>query len=250
MTALAAPTSAPFANQSPRAKTPWRWSQTWRNVLFLHWEVAEKQLAELLPTELEPDRWRGTTWVSAVAFHLARVQLRGLPPVPFCTDFLELNLRTYVRYRGEPGIYFLSMHADSRIAVAAARTLTPLPYRYAPLSHQAQRPGWRWRCGGRGTSEPVLLDAYYEERGAAATLCEGSLDAWLLERYAAFVPDRRGGLNRMVCDHAPWQVQTVACDIAQVCAEPAIGIPLDRLAALGHFASGVEARIGSFERLG
>jgi uncharacterized protein len=249
MTALAAPSSAPDACRDARRETAWRWWQTWRNLLFLHWEVAEEQLRKRLPDGLELDHWHGTAWVSAVAFHLARVQLRGLPPIPFCTNFLEFNLRTYVRYRGEPGICFLSMHADSRLAGAAARALTPLPYRYAPLSCQPVGLGWRWRCVGHGSSRPAL-DVYYEARGNAATLRDGSLDAWLLERYAAFVPAGHGRLVRMVCHHPPWQVHEINHEIAQVRAESAIGITLHSAPSLGHFSSGVEAQIGSFEPLG
>jgi Uncharacterized conserved protein len=249
MTALAAPSSAPAAYRDARRETAWRWSQTWRNLLFLHWEVAEEQLRKRLPEGLELDCWHGTAWVSAVAFHLARVQLRGLPSIPFCTDFLELNLRTYVRYRGEPGICFLSMHADSRLAVAAARALTPLPYSYAPLSCRPEGLGWRWQCGERGPSGRPLLDGYYEARGNAATLREGSLDAWLLERYTAFVPACRGRLVRMVCHHPAWQVREVTHEIANVHTESAIGIPLNAAPSLGHCSSGVEALLGPFEPL-
>src|SRR5262245_26227821 len=64
MTALAAPMSAPVSDNRPGQANRYQWSQTWRNVLFLHWEVPAGRLAELLPAELELDRWSGTTWVS------------------------------------------------------------------------------------------------------------------------------------------------------------------------------------------
>jgi uncharacterized protein YqjF (DUF2071 family) len=215
----------------------------------MHWEVDDCRLRELLPGALEIDRWDGASWVSAVAFRLAKVQLRGLPAIPLCTDFLELNLRTYVRYRGEPGISFLSMHADSRVAVAAARWLTPLPYRYAPMTCRNERSQWHWRCGGGSATQPVLLDGRFEQLGAEAQAVENSLDDWLVERYAAFVPDRRGRLHRMVCEHAPWELSPVACDIARVGSESAFGLPLSPAPELCHFASKVESRIGPFEPL-
>jgi len=218
-------------------------------VLFLHWDVADRRLRELVPGALELDRWQGSVWVSAIAFRLAKVQLRGLPPIPLCTDFLELNLRTYVRYRGQLGIYFLSMHADSRVAVAAARWLTPLPYRFAPMTCRNERKGWHLRCGGNSANWPVLLDGHFEEWGAAACANENSLDAWLVERYAAFVPDRRGRLHRMVCEHAPWVVSSVICDITRVGCEPAIGLLLGTTPSLCHLSTGVESLIGPFEPL-
>jgi hypothetical protein len=223
--------------------------QSWQNVLFLHWEVGDFRLRVLVPGALELDRWHGSAWVSAVAFRLAKLQLRGLPPIPLCTDFLELNLRTYVQYRGEPGIYFLSMHADSRVAVSAARWLTPLPYRYAPMTCRNERNEWRWRCGAGSATQPVLLDGLFEPQGDMARADANSLDAWLVERYAAFVPDRGGRLHRMVCEHAPWELSPVACDITRVGFESAVRLPLSLVPVLAHFSSRLEARIGRFEPL-
>src|SRR5262245_57214084 len=60
----------------------WTWSQSWRDVLFLHWEVDDRPLLAHLPAVLEIDRWQGSTWISAVAFRLSEVRLHGLPPIP------------------------------------------------------------------------------------------------------------------------------------------------------------------------
>ena len=228
----------------------WRWSQTWRNVLFVHWQVPTDRVRDLLPGELELDCWQGSAWVSAVAFQLAMVRLGRLPPIPWCTDFLELNLRTYVRYRSRPGICFLSMHADSRAAVAAARWLTPLPYRYAPMACARERGQWRWRCGGAGAAQPALLEGKFQVRGEAAPAVADSLDAWLLERYDAFVSNRRGALYRMTVEHPPWRVSPVTCDIASARCEASIGIPLSRVPSFSHFSTGVEALLSPFEPLG
>lgn len=65
--------------------------------------------------------------MTIVAFRLARVRRRWLPPLGWLSNFAELNLRTYVLYHGEPAIYFLSIHAGKRIAVQMARRVTPLP---------------------------------------------------------------------------------------------------------------------------
>jgi len=218
-------------------------------VLFVHWEVADHRLREILPESLELDRWQGSAWVSAVVFRLVRVRLRGLQPIPLCSDFLELNLRTYVRYRGEPGICFLSMHADSAVAVAAARWLTPLPYRYAPMTCRNEQKQWHWQCGAGTTTQPVLLDGHFELQDGVAHAVENSLDAWLVERYAAFVPDRRGRLHQMVCKHAPWGLSPVACDMVRVGCESEVGLSLNSVPSLCHFSSGVEALIGPFEPL-
>jgi uncharacterized protein YqjF (DUF2071 family) len=49
------------------------------------------------------------------------LRLRGLPPLPLGSRFPEVNVRTYATIDGRAGIYFFSLDAGSRLAVAAAR---------------------------------------------------------------------------------------------------------------------------------
>ena len=224
---------------------PWQWAQTWRNLLFLHWRAPADRLQELVPAQLELDAWDGAAWVSAIAFRLKN-RLRGLPEMPLCSNFLELNLRTYVRYRGEPGVFFLTMHANSAVAVTAARWLTPLPYAFAPMTSQSPDGQWRWQCGPPARH---LLNGRFRLHGQQILARADSLDEWLLERYRAFVADRRGRLFRMSVEHPPWQVSEVTCDIAAVQTEPSIGITLERSPDQSHYSPGLDALVWPFERL-
>ena len=113
----------------PLPPGPWQWEQQWSDLLFMHWQVAAQSLRPHVPAGLELDLWDSTPWVSLVAFRLKRVCHRWLPSPRLVTNVLELNLRTYVRVRNEPAIYFLSIHANNPLTVALARWLTPLPYR-------------------------------------------------------------------------------------------------------------------------
>src|SRR5260370_3791656 len=58
---------------------------------------------------------------------------RLAPPLPFLHRFCELNVRTYVRYRGMPGVYFFSLDAASLPAVLGARATYKLPYYHAAM---------------------------------------------------------------------------------------------------------------------
>src|SRR5205807_394152 len=125
----------------------------------------------------------------------------------------------------------LSMHADNRLAIALARWLTPLPYTLARIEYkQSSRhnpcavalgeansvreprfTAFEKRTADGTRSAPAtlapLFDAQFEPHGVCQPTKDNSLDAWLLERYRAFVPDRHGRLCRMVVEHPPWQVQ-------------------------------------------
>jgi len=78
---------------------------------------------------------------------------------------------------------------------------------------------------------------------------EDSLDAWLLERYRAFV----GSANRDVLEgeveHESWVVRQVELLSAVNGIGGEWGLELSRPPDMMHFAEGVSARFGSFRRL-
>lgn len=110
----------------------WVMKQIWQDLLFAHWTVREEEIAPHIPDKLQLEYWEGTPWITLSPFWVRGLRLRGLPPIPFTSRFLELNVRTYVTYKGVPGIYFLSLDASNRIAVETAR-LFHLPYLNAKM---------------------------------------------------------------------------------------------------------------------
>ena len=203
---------------------------------------AHDWLRSQLPEALEIDAFEGQAWVSFVGFRLD-VRLRNWPSIPFCSSCVELNFRTYVRYRDEPGICFLTMHADSRFIVSAARWQTPLPYALADLRYRLQNDVGQLQCVPRGTSGP-LLDAAFEVNRALGPAQPNSLDAFLLERCVAFAGDRRGRLFRFPVVHEPWQLRQISL---RVCRHSYAA--LDPYAPLCHFSPGVSALLWPMEAI-
>ena len=228
----------------------WRWSQHWRDLLFTHWRVPESRLRPFLPPGLVLDLRDGSAWVSAVAFRLERVRPRYFPAFGPVSNFLELNLRTYVSWRGEPAIFFLSIHANSRIAVTLARLCTPLPYRHARIAYAESAGDWEYQATRRvGRERRPIFRATFSPATPRAEVAAESLDAWLLERYGAFFAGKPGRLVRMVVRHPRWQVQEVrpevsACDLG----EP-WGLDLGRPPDCAHFSTGVRALVAPFEEV-
>jgi len=42
----------------------WIGTQTWQDVLFLHWPIAPKILVKYIPQELKLDIYKGNAWLS------------------------------------------------------------------------------------------------------------------------------------------------------------------------------------------
>lgn len=191
---------------------PWLMGQTWENLLFAHWPIATEALRPLVPPALALDGFAGSAWVAVTPFEVRGLRLRGTPPLPGLSRFPELNVRTYVTVEGKPGVYFFSLDAGSRLAVAAARRLYHLPYFRAHMRIRASA-GWIDFVSRRvGDDEPAFA-ARYRPGGAASPPARGSLEHWLTERYCLYTLDDQGRVRRGEIHHPPWPLQPAHAEI-------------------------------------
>ena len=110
----------------------WIIQQKWSDVLFVSFEIDFDLLRSELPKELEVDIFNGKAYLSIVPFVMSDIRFFFTPPLPF-SKLIELNLRTYVRYKNKPGIYFFTLDSDHRLGNFLAQKIFKLPYRYAIL---------------------------------------------------------------------------------------------------------------------
>lgn len=212
------------------------WRQTWRDLLFLHWRVSGDALRARLPPGLQLDTFEGEAWLGVVPFRMTGVRPRGVPCLPLVSSFRELNVRTYVVRDERPGVYFFSLDASSRLAVAVARRFFHLPYFHARMSLE-ERDGWIHYASARPGAR---FRARYREREGAAPA--GALDHWLTERYCLYTRD----LLRGEVHHAPWPLRPAEAEIEENTMAAEIA-PLGG-APLAHFARRLDVWLWPFER--
>jgi len=179
--------------------------QAWERLLFLHWQIDPERVQASLPPGLTVDTHAGAAWLGVVPFFMRRVRPRFLPPVPWLSWFLELNLRTYVFDRdGNPGVWFYSLDCNQPVAVTLARRFFHLPYEHAAMRAEtdAGRVEYHWQRRGAAPGRFT-----YAPQGRAAPAEPGSLEFFLCERYLLFAADSRGGLHVGQVHHAPYQLQ-------------------------------------------
>ena len=182
--------------------------QRWRSLLFLHWEVPVDALRPLIPAPLELDLHEGRALVGVVAFTMRDVTPRWAPSVPGISNFHELNVRTYVHWKGEvPGVWFMSLDAAGTIAVLAARAGWHLPYHRASMSleEEADQVHYKSHRLWPGPT-PADFEARYrigEEIGSAVP---GTFEHFLAERYVLFA-DTGKGLEKGIVHHRPYPLQ-------------------------------------------
>ena len=221
--------------------------QRWEHLLFLHWTVEPDLIQRTLPPGLHADTFAGDAWLGIVPFAMRAVRPAGLPAVGPISNFLELNVRTYVHDdRGVPGVWFYSLDCNQSLAVLIARIFFGLPYQQAKMRADFGSV-IDYRSTRRGTSEESRF--VWRPEGAGRISAPGSLEFFLLERYHLY-SCRSGQLFRGTVAHPPYEFR--AAQIEEFSVFPATLAGFGNLAPEPRHtcsADGVAVRILGLERL-
>lgn len=216
------------------AKKMWMMTQTWRELLFLHWPVEPSEIQRHIPDELELDLYDNRAWVGIVLFKARGTRPRFMPPIPGSANFLEVNVRTYVKYNNRSGVYFFSLDANSKLAVEIASFKGFLPYRMARMAFTKNRGKISFTSATgkkEGPPEKIALSYRTLKQPAVST----RLEKWLTERYCLWTkPDTQ--LLRLDITHAPWKLAYVQGGITENRMAPYLGINFNSEKPIAHYA--------------
>ena len=160
----------------------------WDRAVFIHYAVDPDTLQRDVPFEL--DLRDGRAFVSLVAFTLSgmRPRLGGKLGEwifkPIATHEF-LNVRTYVRHRGETGIYFLAEWLSNPLSVRLGPRSFGLPYRFGRIAYDHARGDDRLRGRVQGRDGELAYEGSICREEFEPCMA-GSLTEFLLERYTAF----------------------------------------------------------------
>lgn len=167
----------------------------WEKLLFLHWRWDPTEIQARLPVGLHVDTFEGEAWLGIVPFYMQRVRPSLLPAVPWLSDFLELNVRTYVvDAQGRPGVWFFSLACNHPVAVVVARGTFGLNYIHAKMRATLDASGWcDYECQRKGAA-PARFRYRPTTIGRRAEV--DTLEHFLVERYMLFAKAPGG---KLVC---------------------------------------------------
>ncbi len=182
----------------------WTIEQRWSHALFLNWKVSEAALQHQVPFPL--DLHEGQAVLSLVPFFMDQIRFRGLPRVPVFSSLWELNLRTYVKVNGVPGIYFFTLETPHGLGNFIARTFFDLPYRKARISADVGEKDYSLRAEGR-RADLVPYDLSLDLE-IGATESTDPFQKWITERYHLFL--KKGDITiRGDVHHEPWKTRSI-----------------------------------------
>jgi uncharacterized protein YqjF (DUF2071 family) len=192
--------------QQPREETPLMF-QHWLHLLFVHWSFAPESIQMTLPQGLQVETFNGRAWIGIVPFFMRGVRPAWLPSIPGISNFLELNLRTYVRdVMGRPGIWFYSLDANQALAVCIARASFALPYKFAEMYAKISNGEINYRSRRFGSKDSLHYRYLPTEKLGEAK--PGTFEFFLVERYRLFTCRKSEILSGRV-HHSPYRLRKV-----------------------------------------
>lgn len=226
--------------------------QSWRALLFLHWETPPDIVQASLPPGLFVDVYDGKAYLGIVPFLMHNVRPRFLPALPHLSRFPEINLRTYVHdHEGRPGVWFYSLDVPRQLAVWAARKFFHLPYFRSRIEVREEGGVWNYRCvrkGEGGDSEPSFQ---YRPQSPLGESRAGRLEFFLVERYRLFSAAPSGRIWAGRVHHPPYGLRSVKLDQwSETLFRLADFTPPGRRPDHAVFADGVDVEVFSLDPQG
>jgi uncharacterized protein len=182
----------------------------WRNLIMVNYEVNADILTPYLPLHTQLDSFNGKVYVSLVAFHFLNTKLKGIS-IPFHSDFEEVNLRFYVRYKEgqewKRGVVFISELVPKPMIAFVARLLYGEKYKYSPIDSSVKESVSRNLHFSWGKNSEYSIAAETEKK--VVRLEEGSEAQFILEHYWGYTSLRNGSTSEYKVAHPSWNIYPV-----------------------------------------
>lgn len=177
----------------------------WLRLAMINYEVDPDFLRPRAPRGTEVDLWNGRCFVSMVGFQFLDTRVLGIA-VPFHRNFVEVNLRFYVRRSLERevrrGVVFVKELVPRRALAWVANAVYNENYQALPMSSvdTGDRIEYSWNPGARTDRMSVSI------RGDSYPPAADSEESFITEHYWGYVTQRDGATVEYQVEHPPWRV--------------------------------------------
>ncbi len=190
----------------------------WRSLAVLNYEIDREALLPYLPRGTELDLWNEQAMVSLVGFKFLNTRIWGVS-IPLHRDFVEVNLRFYVRRRvgntWRRGVVFIRELAPRPAVTWIASLLYGENYLTVPMRHRLTSTHdsrdrrraalYAWRHGNRAGSVAIAT------AGHGAFAPPGSLEEFIIEHYWGYSGGPRRPTIEYRVEHPRWRLWPAKC---------------------------------------
>ncbi|UZW65732.1 DUF2071 domain-containing protein [Priestia flexa] len=194
------------------------------------------------------DTFEGKAFISLVPFTMTGIRFKGTPSVPRISQLHELNVRTYVEYQGERGVYFFSLDATNALGVWIARRFFHLPYLHADImvNKRGELTEFQCRRKHKGFQHKEIL-LTYKPISAPYYTKEGTVDEWLTDRDRLFTVHKQK-VFRGKLFHQPWILQDGHYSMKKNTITTAY-LPINKDETIVHYAQHLVTYFYSFQKM-
>ena len=131
---------------------------SWDYLLLMNYAVPKNLLEPFLPTECELTLWKNQAFVSLVGFQFNNTKLFKVK-WPFFTNFLEINLRFYLSYKGQRAVRFIREFVPSYVIAGIARSTYNEPYKTKRIKTSFKKTDQSLNIEYKMTQRPFIMRA-------------------------------------------------------------------------------------------
>lgn len=215
--------------------------QQWRDLAYVHWRYPVEEVQALLPPGVDVDVHDGSAWVGLIPFSMRKIGLPRMPAVPYFGSFPEVNVRTYVRCNGRPGVWFFSLDVNRFLPAVVARTTYLLPYCWGSAQHHRDGDNLNTKVSRRWPSQASthISISIGDEIEQPDETC-----IFLSARWGLYSKGFRESLRYAPVDHEKWPLYSARLLELDDSLVTAVGLSAPQGEPHVMFSPGVSVRVG------
>ena len=185
---------------------------SWKNLVFINYEINPALLVPYLPKGTEPDFYNGKCFASLVGFMFLNTKVRGIS-FPFHRNFEEFNLRFYVRRKEgntyKRGVVFVKEIVPRRMITYIAYMLYGEQYYYYPMRNSLKENNTNIEV----TYSFLVNKEWNYIQVAAANdsrpLITGTEEEFITEHYWGYTKMANGSTSEYQVQHPRWNIYNI-----------------------------------------
>ncbi len=180
-------------------------SAKWQNLVMANYEVEPLVLEKRVPKGTSFDYHEGKLFVSLVGFMFVETRVLGIP-VPFHTNFEEVNLRFYVKRETKDevrrGVVFVKEIVPRMAITMVARTVYGEPYETWKMSHAEKEKEltYAWE------KDNVKNRLHVEIAESIGVPAENSEGEFIIEHYWGYTRRGENRTDEYKVEHPKWEL--------------------------------------------
>lgn len=215
--------------------------QQWQELAYVHWRYDPAVVQALLPAGLEVDTFDGDAWVGLIPFSMRNISFPGTPAIPYFGSFPEVNVRTYVKKDGIPGVWFFSLDVNRFIPALVARASYFLPYCWGSAAHVVNSESLETTVKRRW---PSRASTHIKISIGQRIETPDELSVFLSARWGLYSKGFGSKIRYAPVDHETWILHSATLEYLNDTLVTASGLPAPIGPAHVLYSPGVSVRIG------